>query len=70
MKKRKKKHNFLSYLAGDPALDRKARGRLHRLLVSEPEVGERGPSGDADLGLDEVDAFRLYFFLGGKREKR
>ena len=52
----KQVENLSLYLARDPALDRKARGGLDSRLVREAQVGERGPSGDADLGLDEVDA--------------
>ena len=70
-KVRREKKTIFPHLAGDPALDRKARGGLDRGLVREAQVGERGPSRDPDLGLDEVDAFFAGFFFskGKKRGK-
>jgi hypothetical protein len=58
-----KKEKNSSHLAGDPALDREAGRGLHRGLVREAQVGERGPARDPDLRLDKVDALNFLFFF-------
>ena len=43
----------------DAGLHREAARRADRVLVAEAELGERRAGGDAELGLDQVDAGHL-----------
>ena len=68
MKKKKKSSIFFpplllfsSHLARDPALNREPGSGPDRGLVRQPQVGQGGAAGDADLRLDEVDALKEFW---------